>query len=68
MFCRPMAVATARKNVAENVPRASLLAIEDHRRESNGQQFSRLVSAAAKHPVSRNWKGYWQRRVKVAAE
>ena len=41
---------------------------EDHRRESNGHQFSRLVSAAAKHPVSRNRKGYWQRRVKVAAE
>ena len=41
---------------------------EDHRRESNGQQYLRVVSAAAKHPVSRQWKGYWQRRVKIAAE
>ena len=41
---------------------------EDHRRESNGQQYLRLVSAAAKHPVSRNWKGCWQRQAKVAAE
>jgi transposase-like protein len=41
---------------------------EDHRRESNGQQYLRIVSATAKHPVSRNWKGYWQRRVKIAAE
>lgn len=35
---------------------------EDHRRLSNGAQYLRLVSAAAHHPVSRNWKGYWQRR------
>jgi transposase-like protein len=35
---------------------------EDHRRLSNGAQYLRLVNAAAHHPVSRNWKGYWQRR------
>jgi transposase-like protein len=35
---------------------------EDRRRESNGEQFAAIVSAAARHPVSRRWKGYWQRR------
>jgi transposase-like protein len=35
---------------------------EDHRRVGNGEQFSAIVTAAAKHPVSRQWKGYWQRR------
>jgi transposase-like protein len=35
---------------------------EDNRRESNGTQFAAIVSAAAMHPVSRQWKGYWQRR------
>jgi hypothetical protein len=35
---------------------------EDHRRASNGAQYVSLVSAAARHPVSRQWKGYWQRR------
>jgi transposase-like protein len=35
---------------------------EDNRRESNGVQYLAIVSAAAKHPVSRQWKGYWQRR------
>lgn len=39
---------------------------EDHRRLSNGEQFLVVVSAALHHPVSRQWKGYWQRR-KVAA-
>jgi transposase-like protein len=34
---------------------------EDNRRESNGVQYLAIVSAAAKHPVSRQWKGYWQR-------
>ncbi len=34
---------------------------EDHRRISNGEQFMMMVSAAAGHPVSRQWKGYWQR-------
>jgi hypothetical protein len=35
---------------------------EDNRRISNGEQFSAIVSAAVHHPVSRQWKGYWQRR------
>ena len=35
---------------------------EDNRRMSNGKQFTAIVAAAAKHPVSRQWKGYWQRR------
>ena len=35
---------------------------EDNRRESNGAQFDRITRAAAAHPVSRQWKGYWQRR------
>jgi transposase-like protein len=34
---------------------------EDHRREPNGTQYQRVVSAALAHSVSREWKGYWQR-------
>lgn len=36
---------------------------EDHRRESNGVQFIGIVKSAAQHPVSRQWKGYWQRHL-----
>lgn len=35
---------------------------EDHRRVSNGDQFLLITRAAASHPISRRWKGYWQRR------
>jgi len=35
---------------------------EDNRRESNGRQYLSVVTAAARHTVSRQWKGYWQRR------
>lgn len=35
---------------------------EDHRRKSNGVQHLMMVGAALAHPVSRQWKGYWQRR------
>ena len=35
---------------------------EDNRRLSNGEQYQAIVTAAARHPVSRQWKGYWQRR------
>ncbi|WP_375201815.1 IS1595 family transposase [Hyphococcus sp.] len=35
--------------------------LEDHRRESNGALASRLVANAMSAPVSRSWKGYWQR-------
>ncbi len=35
---------------------------EDNRRVSNGEQFVMAAGAALAHPVSRQWKGYWQRR------
>lgn len=35
---------------------------EDHRRKSNGVQYLMMTEAALAHPVSRQWKGYWQRR------
>lgn len=34
---------------------------EDHRRRSNGVNAFGLLGAALDHPVSRAWKGYWQR-------
>jgi transposase-like protein len=34
---------------------------EDHRRESNGELYLMAANAALAHPVSRQWKGYWQR-------
>ncbi|HEY1224705.1 MAG TPA: IS1595 family transposase [Brevundimonas sp.] len=34
---------------------------EDNRRVSNGGQFAQVVAAALEAPVSRQWKGYWQR-------
>jgi transposase-like protein len=34
---------------------------EDNRRISNGEQFLTATGAALAHPVSRQWKGYWQR-------
>jgi hypothetical protein len=34
---------------------------EDNRRMSNGEQFLMAGRAALDHPVSRVWKGYWQR-------
>lgn len=34
----------------------------DHRHIDNGKQFSMILSRAATLPVSREWKGYWQRR------
>ena len=35
---------------------------EDTRRISNGEQYLIVTNAALAHPVSRFWKGYWQRR------
>lgn len=35
--------------------------LEDHRRCSNGENAFATVANAMAHPVSRNWKGYWQR-------
>lgn len=34
---------------------------ENMRRVSNGDQFMMITAAALDHPVSRKWKGYWQR-------
>lgn len=39
---------------------------EDHRRMSNGEQMMEATKATIRHPISRAWKGYWQRR-KVTA-
>lgn len=36
--------------------------LEDHRKESNGCLADRLTGRALAVPVSRAWKGYWQRR------
>ena len=36
--------------------------LEDHRSESNGALADRLIGGALAAPVSRVWKGYWQRR------
>src|ERR1700730_2667996 len=36
---------------------------ENNRRVSNGEQYLMTTSAALTHPVSRQWKGYWQRSV-----
>jgi transposase-like protein len=38
---------------------------EDHRRISNGEQYLLATAAALSHPVSRQWKGYWQRAHKA---
>lgn len=35
--------------------------MEDHRREDNGALCKRALGLALSHPVSRVWKGYWQR-------
>ena len=35
--------------------------LEDHRREPNGALAGRIVRNAMTAPVSRDWKGYWQR-------
>jgi transposase-like protein len=37
---------------------------EDHRRSSNGDNAKTVLVDALSHPVSRVWKGYWQRNVK----
>lgn len=36
---------------------------EDHRREDNATLAGRMLDLAMAHPVSRNWKGYWQRAI-----
>lgn len=34
---------------------------EDNRRKSNGDLYLIATNSALQHPVSRQWKGYWQR-------
>lgn len=34
---------------------------EDNRRVPNGTQYTMIAAAALGHPVSREWRGYWQR-------
>ncbi|TGS45199.1 MULTISPECIES: IS1595 family transposase [unclassified Mesorhizobium] len=35
--------------------------LEDHRRDSNGDNANAIIGNALNHPVSRVWSGYWQR-------
>jgi ribosomal protein L37AE/L43A len=35
---------------------------EDHRREPNGRQWERMTGAALRHPMSQQWRGYWNRK------
>ena len=35
--------------------------MEDHRRDDNGKLCHSALGLALAHPVSRQWKGYWQR-------
>ncbi len=35
--------------------------LEDHRMDDNGKVTNKAIGLAMAHPVSRNWKGYWQR-------
>jgi ribosomal protein L37AE/L43A len=35
---------------------------EDHRRVSNGAQYGAVAALALGHPMSHDWRGYWQRR------
>lgn len=37
---------------------------ENNRRVSNGELYLMATDAALQHPVSRLWKGYWQRAIK----
>lgn len=34
----------------------------DRRRLDNGAQFAEVAEMAISHPISRQWKGYWQKR------
>jgi transposase-like protein len=38
---------------------------EDYRRLDNGQQWSRIVRAVTHQPISKRFKGYWQRHLQV---
>ena len=34
---------------------------EDHRRDTDGAQFSAIAALALNNPISLEWRGYWQR-------
>jgi hypothetical protein len=34
---------------------------EDHRRVPNGTQWRQITGAALRHPMSQQWRGYWNR-------
>lgn len=38
---------------------------ENNRRISNGEQYLLAANAALAHPISRQWKGYWQRGLRA---
>ncbi len=38
---------------------------EDNRRMPNGRLYEAATAASLAHPVSRMWKGYWQRSLKL---
>ena len=39
---------------------------EDRRRYTNEENYDQLLNLTTHHPVSRQWKGYWQRRKEAA--
>lgn len=39
---------------------------EDRRRYDGQENYNELLRIACQHPISRQWKGYWQRRKEVA--
>ncbi len=41
--------------------------MEDHRRDDNGKLCHQALGLALAHPVSRTWKGYWQRSDRAAS-
>lgn len=40
--------------------------LEDNRELGNGERYNQLLALAGSHPVSRQWKGYWQRQKEAA--
>jgi len=40
----------------------------DHRRLDNGALAQRALGLALQHPISRQWKGYWQRHQLTSVE
>ena len=57
-----MPTRSGRRGLYLNALAAEMAWREDNRRISNGEQYLIVVNAALSHPVSRQWKGYWQRR------